>query len=208
MPGATSNPTSSLNDRLKNLNSGGDVDYRPKRVAIGDAQSVFNDAMAAYEARFAPPPEILSRTFGFVYGRRKATEPDSLAYVYDSFSVGPITMCKAWKIVEHPYVPVHEVGAVAGSAGIGGGVTTNANSPVVRHDNGADPEVRTVVFPCTEKSYTAVPRGSMKKPLPLHPDLGSLPSPAALGTPAAPSTPAPAASGTPPAPAPSASLAP
>jgi hypothetical protein len=180
----------SLNDRLKNLNVGGEVDYRPKRVAIGDAQSVLDAAVAAYEARLAPPPDILSRTFGFIYERRTAIRPDSIAYVYDTFRIGPITMCRAWKIVEHPNQTVHEVGPVAGSAGIGGGVATNANSSVVRHDNGGEAEVQTVVFPCTERTYTAVRRGSLTAPLPRHPDAPpSAAPPASLGQ-AAPVPPA------------------
>jgi hypothetical protein len=163
--------TGSLNDRLKGLNVNGNVDYTPKRVALGDAQSILDNAMLAYEQRLAPPPEILNRTFGFIYQRRTAGHPDSVAYVYDTYSIGPITMCKAWKIVEHPSQPVHETGAVARSAGIGGGVATSANSSVVRHDAGGVAEVETVQFPCTEKSYTAVPRGSIKTPLPRHPDV-------------------------------------
>ena len=163
--------------------------------------------MTAYEQRLAPPPDILSRTFGFIYERRTASHPDSIAYVYDTYSIGPITMCKAWKIIEHPNQAVREVGAVGGSAGIGGGVVTNANSSVLRHDNGGTAEVQTVQFPCTEKSYTAVRRGSLTAPLSRHPDLPSSPAPAASGTPAqaVSGTPAPLPSGLP---APLPSLAP
>ena len=145
--------------------------------------------MSAYERRLAPPPDILRRTFGFMYERRNAAHPDSLAYVYDTYAIGPITMCKAWKIVEHPYVAVREVGPFAGSAGIGGGVVTGANSPVVRHENGGNAEIQTVQFPCTEKSYTAIPRGSLSAPLPRHPPgtpplLPAAPAPAASLAPA------------------------
>lgn len=172
-------------------------------MAVGDAQAVLDNAVSAYEQRLAPPPDILSRTFGFIYERRTTSHPDSLAYVYDVYSIGPITMCKAWKITEHPYVPVAEVGAVARNAGIGGGVVTNANSPVVRHDNGGAADVATVQFPCTEKSYTAIRRGSLATPLPRHPDLpGRTPPPTESSGPEASAAPA---LGTP---APRASLAP
>jgi hypothetical protein len=171
----------SLNDRLKRLNTGGPVDYSEKRVAIGDAQSIYDEAMSAYAARFAPPPDILRRTFGFIYRRRTASAPDSVVYVYDTYALGPITVCKAWEIVEHPYHEVPVVGSVAGSAGIGGATVSNANSPVVRHDNGGAGEARTIIFPCSPKSYTAVPPGSITTPLPLHPPTAA---PAALGTPA------------------------
>ncbi len=166
-------------------------------------KAVLDAAVAAYEARLAPPPDILSRTFGFIYERRTAIRPDSIAYVYDTFRIGPITMCRAWKIVEHPNQTVHEVGPVAGSAGIGGGVATNANSSVVRHDNGGDAEVQTVVFPCTERTYTAVRRGSLTAPLPRHPDAPPSAAPPASLAPAAPASPASLA---PAAPAPPASL--
>jgi hypothetical protein len=166
-------PTTTLNDRLKALSAGGAVDYRPKRIAIGDAQAVLDNAVAAYEARLAPPPEILRATFGFIYQRRTNGNPDSLAYVYDRYSIGPVTICKAWKIVEHPYTVVPEVGSVAGNAGIGGAVASNANSPNVRHDMGGAAEIETIQFPCTERSYTAVPRGSITTPLPRHPDIRS-----------------------------------
>jgi hypothetical protein len=168
---AAGSATTSLNDRLKQLNIGGDVDYRPKRVAVGDAQAVLDNAVLAYEARLAPPPDILRRTFGFIYQRRSAGHPDSLASVYDRYSIGPLTMCKAWKIVEHPYQAVREVGSVAGNAGIGGAVASSANSPNVRHDAGGSAEIETVQFPCTEKSYTPVPIGSITTPLPRHPDI-------------------------------------
>jgi hypothetical protein len=181
-------PLGSLNDRLKHLDVAGPVDYHPKRVTLGDAQGVLDDAVSAYEQRLAPPPDILSRTFGFIYERRTAIHPDSLAYVYDTYAIGPITICKAWKIVEHPNQAVREVGAVGGSAGIGGGVVTSANSSVVRHDAGGSADIETVQFPCTEKSYTPVRRGSLTTPLPRHPDL----TPPPPGP--APSAPAPGAS--------------
>ncbi len=143
----------------------------------------------------APSLDILARTFGFIYERRTEGHPDSIAYVYDTYKIGPITMCKAWKIVEHPNQTVREVGSVAGSAGIGGAVTTNANSPVVRHDSGGQAEAGTVVFPCTERSYTAVVRGSLSTPLPRHPDLRTAAPglPPSGSAPAAPPTPAPGA---------------
>jgi hypothetical protein len=84
-------------------------------------------------------------------------------------------VCKAWKIVEHPVQTVREVGPAAGSAGIGGAVATGASSPVVRHDRGGNAEVETVAFPCTEKSYTAIRRGSLTVPLPRHPEAGTTP---------------------------------
>jgi hypothetical protein len=180
--------TDTLNDRLKHLAVDGDVDYRPKRVAVGDAQSVLDSAVSGYEQGLTPPPDILRRTFGFIYELRTARHPDSIAYVYDTYTIGPITMCKAWKLVEHPYQAVREVGPVGGSAGIGGGVVTGANSPVVRHDSGGAAEIETVQFPCTERSYTAVRRGSLTAPLPRHPQ--RLPSPAAAGS----GSPAPSAS--------------
>jgi len=189
-PSGSASSTESLNDRLKHLQIGGDVDYAPKRVAVGDAQSVFDNAEAAYLARFAPPPDILRRTFGFIYARRTTGAPDSLAYVYDTYALGPITMCKAWKIVEHPYVPIHEIGAVGGSAGIGGAVASSANSSNVRHDNGGDPDISTVVFPCSPKSYTAIRPGSLTTPLPLHPDITPAPA-AGLSLPAPPPRPTP-----------------
>jgi hypothetical protein len=184
----------SLNDRLKHLDLGGDVDYRPKRVALGDAQGILDAAVSAYDQRLAPPPEILRRTFGFIYERRTSGQPDSLAYVYDSYTIGPIRMCKAWKIVEHPYVPVREVGAVARNSGIGGAVVTADNSPVVRHGEDGGAEIQTVQFPCTERSYTAVPLGSITTPLPRHPDLVKAPASALETPPASPRTPAPSAS--------------
>ncbi len=171
----------SLNDRLKHLNIGGPVDYSEKRVALGDAQRIYDAAMSAYAARFAPPPDIMRRTFGFIYHRRTIGDAGSVDYVYDTYAIGPITVCKAWEIVEHPYQEVGPVGAVAGSAGIGGATASNANSPNVRHDNGGAAEVRTVVFPCSPKSYTAVRPGSVVTPLPLHPPTAA---PATLGTPA------------------------
>ena len=183
--GANSGGLGSLNAKLKSLDTGTDVDYRPKRVAIGDAQAVLDNAVLAYEARLAPPPDILRRTFGFIYARRSATHEDSLAYVYDTYSIGPITICKAWKITEHPYEPVPETGSVARSAGIGGAVATSANSPNVRRDAGGEAQVETVQFPCTEKSYTPVPRGSLTTPLPRHPDLPSRPQAAAPPSPVA-----------------------
>jgi hypothetical protein len=198
--GTSPNAATILNDRLKRLTGEGNVDYTPKRVAIGDAQSVFNDAMSAYEARLAPPPDILRRTFGYIYRPRTTSAPDSLTYVYDTYAIGPVTVCKAWKIEEHPYQAVREVGAIAGSAGIGGAVATSRNSPDVRHDNGGDPNISTVVFPCSVKSYTAIRPGSLTAPLPLHPDLAparlASPIPAALGTPppGTAATPAPARS--------------
>jgi hypothetical protein len=127
--------------------------------------------MRAYDARLAPPPDILRRTFGFIYQRRTAGQPDSIAYVYDTYKIGPIRMCKAWKIIEHPYVAVPEVGAVGGSAGIGGAVARPATSTDIRHDNGGEGEAQTVQFPCTEKSYTPVTPGSLATPLNRHPDL-------------------------------------
>jgi hypothetical protein len=173
----------SLNDRLKALSAGGDVDYTPKHVAINDAQSLMDRAMAAYEADLAPPADVLRRTFGVMYERRTNGHPDSIAYVFDTYKIGPITMCKAWKIVEHPAQPVNEVGPVAGSAGIGGGVVTNANSSVVRHDNGGRPDVSVVQFPCSPKSYTAVAPGSIRTPLPRHPDAAGAVMPPAQPTP-------------------------
>lgn len=160
---------------------GGNVDYTPQRVAVGDAQSVYDAAMLAYDARLAPPPDILRRTFGFIFERRTATHPDSIAYVYDSYTIGPLRMCKAWKITEHPYVPVHETGPVGGSAGIGGAVARPTTSSDIRHDNGGAAEAETVQFPCTEKSYTPVTPGSLTTPLNRHPDLA--PDPARVRTP-------------------------
>ncbi len=127
--------------------------------------------MLAYDQRLAPPLDILRRTFGLIYQRRTAGTPDSIAYVYDSYSIGPITMCKAWKIVEHPEQAIREVGAATHSSGIGGAVASNANSPDVRHDNGGAAQIDTVQFPCTVKSYTPVARGSLSAPVQRHPDL-------------------------------------
>jgi hypothetical protein len=161
---------------LRGLNTGADVDYSPKRIKIGDAEGLIDSAISAYEASLAPSADILRRTFGFIYERRVGGHPDSIAYVFDTYSIGPITMCKAWKIVEHPYQPVTEVGPGVHSAGLGGGVTTNDNSSVVRHDNGGRAEASIVQFPCTQKSYTAVTPGSIVTPLPRHPDLVATPS--------------------------------
>jgi hypothetical protein len=181
-PGGSAAAPGSLSDRLRHLDIGTSVDYTPKRVALGDAQGVLDAAVSAYEARLAPPPDILARTFGYIYERRSGTHPDSLAYVYNTYTIGPLRMCKAWKIIEHPYRAVHEVGAVAGSAGIGGAVAGTANSANVRHDDGGQAEIATVQFPCSEASYTAVPRGSLRTPLPRHPDLRPSPTPAAAAT--------------------------
>ncbi len=182
-PGTPGGALANLNDRLKHLGVDGDVDYTPKRIKIGDGQSVFDNAVLAYEERLRPPLDILKRTFGLIYERRGAGHADSVSYVYDTYAFGPITMCKAWKIIEHPYQEIREVGAASHSAAIGGAVATNANSAVVRHDNGGAADIASVQFPCSPKSYVAVPRGSLVTPVPRHLDL---PRPATSGSPASP----------------------
>ena len=179
-PGAA---LANLNDRLKHLSADGNVDYTPKRIKIGDGQSVFDAAVLAYEERLRPPLDILKRTFGLIYERRSAGHADSVSYVYDTYAFGPITMCKAWKIIEHPNQVIREVGAASHSAAIGGAVVTNANSAVVRHDNGGAADISTVQFPCSPKTYVAVPRGSLVTPVPRHPDLPQSTTP---GSPALP----------------------
>ena len=195
-PGGKAGALANLNDRLKHLSATGDVDYTPTRVKIGDAQSVLDAAVRAYEERLRPPLDILARTFGLIYERRTGGHPDSVSYVYDSYKIGPITMCKAWKIIEHPYQVVREVGAASHSAGIGGAVATVAGSANVRHDNGGAADIATVQFPCTPKSYVAVPRGSLLTPVPRHLDTTLPPKPGSSpASPVATPSPSPASPG-------------
>jgi hypothetical protein len=133
---------------LRALIPHGSVDYGPKHVAV-DANGVRDQMQAAYEKALAPPPAILAETFGIIYQKRTLGAPDSIAYVFEKYKIGPFTACKAYKIVEHPFSQA-------------GGTLTTPGPP-----RGDPPDVGIVtIVPCNDASYTHVAPGSIATPLP------------------------------------------
>jgi hypothetical protein len=157
-----------LNDRLRSLIPHGPVDFTPKRVSAG-ANEVTDQVQAAYEAALAPPPEILAKTFGIISHKRTVGEPDSIAYVFEQYKIGPFTACKAYKIVEHPFAP----SSAWTPTPVGAGVKADFPAP----SRGTPPDVGIVtIVPCNPSSYTHVEPGSITTPLPRHPDLATPPA--------------------------------
>jgi len=161
-----------LNARLKGLNSGGQtVAYSTRHLNLSDPAALRDAVYAAYEARLAPPPDILAATFGILYQARTNEHEDSIAYIFKTYKLGPVTMCKAWRIVEHPYVgqrPRFEISSGSGG-GIGKDNTANANPARQQAPSTGGPDASIVFFPCSPDSYRHVAPGSITTPLPRHP---------------------------------------
>jgi hypothetical protein len=163
----------SINDRLKNLNTNGTVDYTPQRVKVGDPNEVRDRAVAAREATLAPPPEILAQTFGIFRSPRSTVAPDFIEYIFERTTVLGIPACKAYKITEMPFTNAAP-DARAGKSGVIADSSRQYSKPVM--------EIVTIV-PCTDKSYTAVTPGSIKAPVPRRASLGPTPTPAPRASP-------------------------
>ncbi len=178
-PGGPGSPLYNLNARLRSLNSPrGTVDYTPQHVNTADLSGRVDAVKEAYERRLAPPPEILAKTFGLIFAKRTSFAPDSVTYVFERHGEGLFSVCRGYRIIEHPYAPPERrtSDAIPDRGAIGRSGANVADLPGPPPDVKPDIEFITII-PCKDDSYKHVPLGSITTPVPRHPDLEPSPRP-------------------------------